>query len=378
MRLIHISDLHIGKRVNEFSMLEDQKYILDQILNIVEEKQIDAVMIAGDIYDKAVPTAEAVCVFDYFLTKLRYQDIKVFIISGNHDSPERIAFGRELMKKSGIYISPVFQGKIEPISIKDDYGRVNFYLLPFLKPALIRPFYPQQEISSYEDGLNAVIQDMDISKAERNILVAHQFVIGAETCDSEELSVGGLDQVPSVIFEGFDYVALGHLHGPQYVGKPYIRYSGSPLKYSFSEINHKKQAVLVELREKGSVTIEKIYLKSKRELRKLRGSYEEITYRKNYENTATDDYLEITLTDEDEIPEALNRLRVIYPNIMRLEYDNCRTRTEVCWKELPRVGKIEPMDLFRNFFESQNGTSTSQMQEEYLKDLIQKIWEEER
>ncbi len=242
MKLLHISDLHLGKRVNEFSMLEDQKYILRQILAIADEKQADGVMIAGDIYDKPVPSAEAVQVFDWFLTALAERGKQVFAVSGNHDSAERIAFGAQLMSGRGVHVSPVYRGDTAQITMTDSYGELCLYLLPFVKPAVVRHALegaPGMEETpmpeSYQDAVRLAVERMEVDSSKRNILIAHQFVTGAGRCDSEEVSVGGLDNVDADVFDAFDYVALGHIHSPQSLKRETVRYCGTPLKYSFSE-----------------------------------------------------------------------------------------------------------------------------------------------
>lgn len=376
MKFIHLSDLHIGKRVNEFSMLEDQKYILNQIIQIVEEEAPDGVLIAGDIYDKSVPSAEAVQLFDDFLCQLAKQKRQVFVISGNHDSPERIAFGSRLMDASGIHLSPVFQGEITPISLEDSYGKVDIFMLPFLKPAHVRRFYEEEEIESYTDALRVVIEHMKLQPEHRSILLTHQFVTGASRSESEELSVGGSDNVDASVFDSFDYVALGHIHGPQSIGRETLRYCGTPLKYSFSEADHKKSVTVVELLEKGTCRIETIPLIPKRDLRELKGTYMELTEKKNYEGTNTEDYIHITLTDEEDIPDAIGKLRVIYPNIMKLDYDNRRTRSHGDFSDLEQIEEKTPLELFSEFYEKQNNQPMNQEQREFIKELMERIWEE--
>lgn len=376
MKFIHLSDLHIGKRVNEFSMLEDQKYILTQIIQIVEEEAPDGVLIAGDIYDKSVPSAEAVQLFDDFLCQLAKQKRQVFVISGNHDSPERIAFGSRLMDASGIHLSPVFQGEITPISLEDSFGKVDIFMLPFLKPAHVRRFYEEEEIESYTDALRVVIEHMNIQPEHRSILLTHQFVTGASRSESEELSVGGSDNVDASVFDSFDYVALGHIHGPQSIGRETLRYCGTPLKYSFSEASHKKSVTVVELLEKGTCRIETIPLIPKRDLRELKGTYMELTEKKNYEGTNTEDYIHITLTDEEDIPDAIGKLRVIYPNLMKLDYDNRRTRSHGDFGDLEQMEEKTPLELFSEFYEKQNNQPMNQEQREFIKQLMERIWEE--
>lgn len=378
MRFLHLSDLHLGKRVNEFSMLEDQAYILKEILNIIDAQKVEAVLIAGDIYDKVIPSAEAVRLLDDFLTRIAARELPVFLISGNHDSAERVAFGSRLMSSRQIYLSPVFESDVEPITISDRYGEINIYMLPFVKPSLVKRVYPEEEIITYQDAVNAAVQHMQIDTDKRNILLAHQFVTGAARCDSEELSVGGVDDVDVAVFEGFDYVALGHLHGPQKIGKETVRYSGTPLKYSFSETNHKKTAVIVDVEEKGKINIQQIPFLPKHDMREIRGTYMEVTALDFYKDMKTDDYLHITLTDEEDIPDAIGKLRTIYPNIMKLSYDNLRTRAAVTVRGTAEVEEKSPMELLREFYELQNNQPMTDEQEEIARGMMEEIWEDER
>ena len=378
MRFLHLSDLHLGKRVNEFSMLEDQAYILKEILNIIDEQKVEAVLIAGDIYDKVIPSAEAVRLLDDFLTRIAARELPVFLISGNHDSAERIAFGSRLMSSRQIYLSPVFESDVEPITISDRYGEIHIYMLPFVKPSLVKRVYPEEEIITYQDAVNAAVQHMQIDTDKRNILLAHQFVTGAARCDSEELSVGGVDDVDASVFDGFDYVALGHLHGPQKIGKETVRYSGTPLKYSFSEANQKKAAVIVDVEEKGKINIQQIPLVPKHDMREIRGTYMEVTALDFYKDMKTDDYLYITLTDEEDIPDAIGKLRTIYPNIMKLSYDNLRTRAAVTVRGTAEVEEKSPMELLKEFYELQNNQPMTDEQEEIARGMMEEIWEDER
>ena len=381
MKFVHLSDLHIGKYVNGFSMLGDQKYILWEILRILKEERPDAVLIAGDVYDKSVPSAEAVRLFDTFLWKLSGLSLKVFVISGNHDSAERLSFGSRLMDRSGVYLSPVYNGTVEKIECRDAFGTVRFYLLPFLKPAAVRAVFPEQEIRDYTDALHTAIDAMQAEKNDasiRNVLLAHQFVTGAERAESEELSAGGLDNVDASVFEGFDYVALGHLHRPQNVSAPEgsaVRYCGTPLRYSFSECRDQKSLTVVEMREKGMTQIRTIPLIPLRELRELKGSYMELTSRAYYAGTKTEDYLHITLTDEFDVPDAIGKLRVIYPNLMKLDYDNTRTRTQSGLSDLSAeaVREQTPEELFAAFYETQNGQPMTDMQRAYLSELFEDL-----
>ena len=375
MKFFHISDMHLGKRLFEYSLTDDQAYILDQITELCRQHRPDALLIAGDIYDKQIPPAEAVTVFDGFLCKLSSMGIPTLIISGNHDSPERLAFGSDLMAPSGITICRVWNGTAEKVTLRDGFGEVDVYLLPFIKPIHARRFFPDTEIQTYTDAVAAAIADMDIDSERRNILVTHQFVTGASRSDSEEISVGGSDNVDASVFDCFDYVALGHIHGPQNVGCEKIRYSGTPLKYSFSEVGHEKSVTVVELGQKGDLNVSTLALTPLCDLREIRGSYEELTNRDNYINTRTDDYLHITLTDEDDIPDAAAKLRVIYPRLMKLDYDNARTRAAASPKLDVQSENLSPFELFCRFFQKQNCRPLDEKQSEYMSGLIEKIFE---
>ena len=375
MKFLHISDLHIGKRVNEFSMIEDQKYILNQIQKIAEDEQADGILIAGDIYDKTVPSAEAVQLFDRFLTGLSEQNRKVFAISGNHDSAERIAFGAQLMSRSEVYVSPVYDGTVTEITLEDSYGKLHIYLLPFLKPASVRHALEGKTDAelpeSYQDAVQAAVDRIDIKREERNILIAHQFVTGAGRCESEEVMVGGLDNVDAEIFDAFDYVALGHIHSPQSVGRETIRYCGTPLKYSFSESKQTKSVTIVEVKEKGRIELNTVPLVPLHDMREIRGTYLEVTARSFYEGTDTEDYIKVTLTDEEDVPDSMQKLRIIYPNLMRLEYDNSRTRQSRAVEAVQDVEQKSKTELFAEFYELQNNTPMSDVQTEYIKQIIE-------
>ena len=376
MKLIHLSDLHLGKRLEERSLLEEQEYILfRQILPILDTERPDALLIAGDVYDKSVPPAEAVTLFDNFLCQVAQRKIPVLLISGNHDSSERLAFGGRLMAGSGIHFAPVYRGEVKPITLSDQYGCVHFWLLPFLKPILVRRYFPDVDISSYTDALRSAIAAMPIDPSQRNVLVAHQFVTGAQTCESEEISVGGTDNVDASVFEAFDYVALGHLHGPQNVGSSRIRYCGTPLKYSASEASQHKSVTVVELGEKGDLRLSTLPLTPQHDLRQLRGTFAQLTDPANYRDTATDDYLFFTLTDEEDVPEASGRLKQIYPNFMSLRYDNQRTRQNQIITGAKDVPRKTPLTLFEELYERQNNQPMSEIQRNYAQDLIETIWE---
>ncbi len=411
MKFLHISDLHIGKRVNEFSMIEDQKYILRQIKEIALEKQVDAVMIAGDIYDKPVPSAEAVQLFDQFLTELADCGKKVFAVSGNHDSAERIAFGAQLMSSREVYVSPVYDGTVKCVTCQDAYGELCIWLLPFIRPAAVRHAWRNmaeeagmenvirnmqtdsetmmedvggtkqdltqeddvETVETYQDALQYVVTHMPVDASKRNILVAHQFVTGASRCESEEISVGGLDQIEAGVFDVFDYVALGHIHSPQHIGRETLRYCGTPLKYSFSEAEQQKSVVVMEIKEKGDVLIEKVPLKPLRNLRKIRGTYMELMSKDFYEGTDTGDYLQITLTDEEDVPDGMAKLRTVYPNLMQLVYDNSRTRQSRQVEVTERVEQKSEMELFEEFYEIQNNQPMSEDQQNFVKSLLEEL-----
>ena len=377
MKLIHLSDLHLGKRVNEFSMLEEQDAILKQILEIIDTEAPDGVLIAGDIYDKSVPSAEAVQLFDGFLCELAKRRLQVFVISGNHDSPERIAFGSRIMDASGIHLSPVYDGNVDPVTLQDEHGAVNVYMLPFLKPGHVRRFYEDEEIVTYTDAMRVAIGAMNINTAERNVLVTHQFVTGATTCESEEISVGGTDNVDASVFADFDYVALGHIHGAQNCGSERVRYCGTPLKYSFSEAKHQKSVTAVELGEKGELTLRTIDLTPVHDMSEIKGDFAELTDPVYYTgNPIVENYLRITLTDEEDIPDAVGRLRRIYKNLMRLDYDNKRTRANNVITGAVDTETKSAFELFAEFFEQQNNAPMSDEQSAYMKDLMEQIEEE--
>lgn len=379
MKFMHLADLHLGKRVNEFSMLEDQKYVLDQVLRMADEECVDGLFIAGDLYDRQIPSVDAIRLCDDFLTSLSKRRIPVYLISGNHDSIERVSFGARLMAGSGIHMATEYDGAVDMVTTEDAYGTIDIYLLPFLKPAHVRAVWGEEaeEIKTYQDALSFAMSKITREESHRSILLAHQFVAGGSVCDSEEHAVGGLDQVDAACFDGFDYVALGHLHGAQHVGRENIRYSGTLLKYSFSEVNHKKCVTIVELREKGCVDIYTRPVSPLHEMREILGSYAEVTCKVNYENTDTKDYVRITLTDEEDIFDAVGKLRAIYPNLMKLDYDNTRTRQNRVITSSGEAEKKDPFTLTEELFILQNNRPMSNEQKDYMQGMIRKVWEEE-
>lgn len=441
MKFLHLSDLHLGKRLHECPLLEDQAYILDEILRIARAQRPDAVIIAGDVYDKPVPPAEAVQLCDRFLTGLAALGCTVLLTSGNHDSAERVGFGAQLLQKGGVYVSPPYSADIRPVTLRDEAGEVDFWLLPFLKPALVRhvwgrgaapgvrpaapaaekaerpaaaengraqaepdwvrpgpalpaadggagpippasdaedsaPAAEEADFATYDAAVRYAVARLPRRPGVRCVLAAHQFVTGASRCDSEEVSVGGVDNVGVSAFDGFDYVALGHIHSPQSVGRPAVRYCGSPLKYSFSEAAQQKSVTLVQLGPDGQAEITALPLTPRREVRRLRGSYLALTDPANYWGTAVEDYLHITLTDEDEVPEAVGRLRSVYPNLLRLDYDNRRTRDRQRVDRAEQPEERTPLEHFAALYRLQNNRPMSGEQAEFCQKLIGEIWEQ--
>lgn len=379
MKLIHLSDLHLGKRLCEYPLLEDQRYILEQILQIAGREQPDAVLIAGDVYDKPVPSAEAVILLDWFLVELAGLGAQICLISGNHDSLERLSFGGRLMGQSGVYLSPVYDGQVRPVALTDSHGPVDIWLLPFVKPAHVRRFFPEAEISSYTDALSAAIGAMELDPDARNVLVTHQFVTGASRSESEDVCVGGADNVDASVFAPFDYVALGHLHSPQWVERETVRYCGSPLKYSFSEARQRKSVTVVELGEKGDTAVRTVPLAPLRDMVELKGSYDQLTLRSFYEGKSwREDYVHITLTDEEDIPDGYAKLRTVYHNLMRVGYDNQRTRAGdgAALRDV-ETDRRTPLELLEQFYEMQNGQAMGEEARAFAQKLVEDVWEGE-
>lgn len=372
MKIFHISDLHLGKRLNEFSLLEDQRHILREILLLAESRRPDLLILAGDLYDKSIPAVEAVSMLDDFLSAFVRLGIPVCAISGNHDSPDRIDFGSRIFARSGVYLSCVYQGRLVQADFQDAYGPVHVFLLPFVRPADVRPFFPDRKIDGYPAAMEAALSSPLPDPAERNLLVTHQFVLGASRCDSEEVNIGGTDGVPADLFRAYDYVALGHLHAPQAVGRAELRYSGSPLKYSFSEASQTKSVTEVVLEEKGSVRISELPLRPLRDLKRIRGRFEELSQKCFYDGTEFREcYLDIILTDEQDVPDALQKLRLIYPYIMHLGYDNRRTR-QTGRPELPESEEELPAEeLIREFYRQQNGQELTSEQAALLAEILE-------
>lgn len=378
MKLIHMGDLHIGKRVHEVNMLKEQEFALKQVLGLIEEERPDAVLLSGDIYDKPVPSAEAVELMDEFLTRLSEQGQKVFMISGNHDSAERLSFGGRILRKRNLFISEVFQGSINRYTLEDEFGEVVFYLLPFIKPANVRVYEPEAEIETYEAAVRSVIEKAGVDSRKRNILLAHQFVTasGTETerSDSETVSVGGQEQIDVSVFDPFDYVALGHLHAPQKVSRDSVRYSGSLLKYSFSEAEQKKGITIVTIKEKGNIRIEKKPLAVLHDMRRIKGPLKELLDPSVYNGTALEDYLQVTLTDKAPVLDAIGQLRAVYKNVLSVEFEQKREKSEknLSMEEMERKSSCA---LFEEFYRDRNGLELSERQKKEVRDLFEELEE---
>ncbi|MGN0620775.1 MAG: exonuclease SbcCD subunit D [Porcipelethomonas sp.] len=320
MKFIHISDLHIGKRVNGISMIDDQKIILKQIMSESLNHECRNIIIAGDIYDKPSPSAEAMEVFDSFVSDAAKNNIRLYIVSGNHDSAERISYYSEVVASSGIHVCGKYNGKLKKICTDDEFGEINIYLLPFIRPSNVKAFFPESKIESYEDAVKIAVNSENIDYNKRNILVCHQFITGAETCESEEFAIGGLDNVSAEIFEKFDYTAAGHIHGQQFIKQKNIRYSGSPLKYSFSEENHKKCMLLIEIKEKNDFNIKKIPFVVPHDMRTVKGSFDAIM-----DMPYSEDYINAVITDEEVYPDTRADIATVFPNMMKFSIENSKT-----------------------------------------------------
>lgn len=384
MKVLHVSDLHIGKRVNGMSMLDDQRYILRQILDVAEKRQVSVLLIAGDVYDKASPSAEAVTVFDAFLTDAVAAGLRVLAIPGNHDSAERIAYAQGLLEKQGVCLPPVYAGEVERVELEDEHGPVEFWLLPFLKPGDVRRFFPDEEIGDdYSAALRAVLGACAIDQGKRNVVLSHQLVTAYGTAPDradDEIKLGGMDNVDVSVYDAFDYVALGHVHRPQRVGRDTVRYSGSPLKYSFSEARYEKSAVLIELGEKKPgddvgecVSFELIPLVPLHDVREVRGTLADVLAM-GTAHDASQDYLHITLSDEHPQLDAMAKIHEVFPNAMMLDYDNVTVLIDRPQTQLTAdPDSMDTLDLFSAFYESQVGNPLDNEQRDFARKLIAKV-----
>lgn len=381
MKFFHISDLHIGKKLREMDITKDQEYILNEIIELADEKKPDAFLIAGDIYDRSVPAASAINLFNDFITELESRNIKVFIISGNHDSPERIQFANKVLAKNDIYIVGTFEGKMKKVKLEDEFGPINIYMLPFIKPSIVANFFEDKTIDSYEKAARIVIDEEDIDSTQRNVLIAHQFVTNKgkepEQSESESIRVGGLDNIDVSIFDKFDYVALGHIHRPQKVGRDTVRYCGTPLKYSFSECNHEKSVTMVEFNEKDDITITKLPLYPIKDMRIIKDTLENLLNNQEY-TKYSEDYINAIVTDEEELFDPIGQLRNVYKNILLLEIEN--TRSQYIEDELifsTKVKEKDPFELFKDFYFSQNNVDMNSSQEKILLEILDNLGGEE-
>ena len=379
MKIMHLSDLHLGKSILEQSLIEDQRYILDRIIDIIALKEVDVVLISGDVYDKGIPNVEAVRLFSDFLARMYDKKVKVFIISGNHDSKDRLSFGNELFVDNGVYIEGIFDGKLKSVELDDDYGKVLIYMLPFVKPADVRGYYSDKEINSYQDAVKSILDDTNIDSSKRNIIMVHQFVtangVEVERSDSESLSLGGVDNIDVSLFDSFDYVAMGHIHRGQKLIRDTVRYAGSPLKYSFSEVNHKKSVPIIDLKEKGNIEIELVDLIPLRDMRVIKGKLDNLLDKEVVSLGNRDDYISATITDEDYIMDAIGKLRSVYKNILRLEYDNKRTVIVANNLESDNVNKKSEIDLFSEFYLKQNNVELDDIRLNIVNNVIKECME---
>ena len=349
MRFLHIADLHLGKQMNDLLLLDDQEAVLDQIIHIAHEEKVDAVLIAGDVYQRTTPQAEAMALFDRFVSQLVENGKKVFVISGNHDSALRISYFASLVKNAGVYVTETFNGELQHVTLQDTDGELTVWMMPFLRPAHVKRALPEEKISSYQDAVAAVIRHADIDFTKRNLLMSHQFIVGCETCDSEELSVGTLDHIDGAVFDGFDYVALGHIHGPQKVLRDTMRYAGSPLKYSFSEVDHKKSVAVVDARKKGDIAVHTVPLAPKRDVRLVEGMLDDLM-----KLPYSEDYVWATVHDELPPPDARVTLSVNFPNLLKFSVVNSRTKVDVDVLAAQRMENKTVPELFTDFYRLQN------------------------
>ena len=380
MKILHLADLHLGKILQEQSLLEDQEYMLNEIIDIIKEEKIETVLISGDVYDRSVPPADAVNLLDDFLRKLiKELKIKVFIISGNHDSKDRLSFGSKIFEDEGLYIESRYNGKLRKVTLDDEYGKLNIYMLPFIKPIEVRQFFEEDIENNYNTAINKIISMETIDTKERNIIMVHQFVTAGtnepERMDSEMLSLGGIENVDVSNFDNFDYVAIGHVHGPQRIGRDTARYAGTMLKYSFSEIRNNKSVPIIDMKEKNNIDIKLIPLKPLRDMREIKGLIEELLKKENYEKGNTNDYIEAVITNEEPVFDAIGQIRRIYPNTLKLEIRNSKTMNGIQEQDLnlEKLKKKSELELFADFYESQNNVPLGENQKEIISKVIAEV-----
>lgn len=380
MKFLHLADLHLGKILQEQSLIEDQEYMLNQIIEIIEKENIDAVLISGDVYDRSVPPAEAVNLLDCFLkTLIKELKIKVFMIAGNHDSKDRLAFGSKIFEDEGLYIESKYNGDLRKVELQDEYGKLYIYMLPFVKPIEVKQFFEDDLENNYNVAINKIISKEKINVEERNIILVHQFVtagmVEPERTESEVLSLGGIENVDVSNFNDFDYVAIGHVHRPQKIGRNTARYAGTMLKYSFSEINHNKTIPIIELKDKGDININLVQLNPLRDMREIKGPIEELIKQENYECGNTNDYIKAVITNEEPVYDAIGQIRRIYPNTLKLEIRNSKTISNVEEQNinLENVKKKTELELFADFYKAQNNADLDEKRTEIIKNIISEV-----
>ncbi len=380
MKFLHLADLHLGKILQEQSLIEDQEYMLNQIIEIIEKENIDAVLISGDVYDRSVPPAEAVNLLDCFLkTLIKEIKIKVFMIAGNHDSKDRLAFGSKIFEDEGLYIESKYNGDLRKVELQDEYGKLYIYMLPFVKPIEVKQFFEDDLENNYNVAINKIISKEKINVEERNIILVHQFVtagmVEPERTESEVLSLGGIENVDVSNFNDFDYVAIGHVHRPQKIGRNTARYAGTMLKYSFSEINHNKTIPIIELKDKGDININLVQLNPLRDMREIKGPIEELIKQENYECGNTNDYIKAVITNEEPVYDAIGQIRRIYPNTLKLEIRNSKTISNVEEQNinLENVKKKTELELFADFYKAQNNADLDEKRTEIIKNIISEV-----
>ena len=379
MKILHLADLHLGKVIQEQSLLEDQKYMLNEIIKKLQEENVETILISGDVYDRSIPQTDAIDLLDYFLNIL-IKDLKkqVFIISGNHDSKERLGFGNKIFENDGLFISSKYEGKIKKVELQDEYGKLNIYMLPFIKPIEVKKYFNDESLS-YDETIKKIIEKEDIDESQRNIILTHQFVtaIGeqVERTESEVLTLGGTDNVDISNYNKFDYVAIGHVHRPQRIGRDTARYAGTMLKYSFSEVNHKKTMPIIDFKEKGNIDIKLVELKPLRDMREIKGPIEKLL--ENYEEENANDYIRAIITNEEPVYDAIGQLRRIYPNVLKLEVQNSKILSNIEFKteNLQKVKSKSEVELFNEFYKFQNNIELNVEQKNLIQEVVKEIKE---
>lgn len=379
MRILHLADLHLGKILQEQSLIEDQKYMLNEIIDIIEKEKIEVVLISGDIYDRSIPPVEAVNLLDGFLKKLAKDlKVKIFIIAGNHDSKERLNFGSKIFEDDGIYIETKYSGNLRKVDLSDEFGKINIYMLPFIKPVEVKQFFNEDLENNYNTAINKIIEKEQIDTKERNIILVHQFVTAGtnepERTESEVLTLGGIENVDVSNFNNFDYVAIGHVHRGQRIGRDTARYAGTMLKYSFSEAKDNKSVPIVEIKEKGNINVKLIPLKPLRDMREIKGPLEKLLSKEIYAQCNTDDYIRAIITNEEPVYDAIGKIRRVYPNTLKLEIRNSKTINdeEIQNLNIEKLKRKSELELFEDFYKSQNTVELDEKQ----KSIMQKIIEE--